>query len=181
MNEKEWFEHLYQQHADYLFRLGRHLMGSHEDETLYDLLQDTFLDAWDKRASLKSQPNIGGWLTLSLKNRAMAYRQKTQRRAARNAYSLDDGESQPVADAAMTPEQEALLAERVEALKALLGEENARLFLAYAVEGCTARELGGKWGLSEDCIWMRISRMKRKLVAHPEIFYAVLLMTISVR
>ena len=81
----------------------------------------------------------------------------------------------------MTPEQEALLAERVEALKALLGEENARLFLAYAVDGCTARELSGTWGLSEDCIWMRISRMKRKLVAHPEIFYAVLLMTISVR
>ena len=181
MNEKEWFEHLYQQHADYLFRLGRNLLGGGDDGALYDLMQDTFLDAWDKRAALMKHPNIGGWLTLSLKNRASAFRQKTRRRSAHSAYSLDDGESRPLAGQTMTPEQVALLKDRIAALNDLLGEDNARLFLAYAVEGCTARELSGKWGLSEDCIWMRISRMKRKLVAHPEIFYAMLLLTIGVR
>ena len=178
--EREWFEQIYHAHADMLFRLGRHLLGGQDDSMLYDLMQDAFLDAWSKREKLLVHPNIGGWLALSLKNRAMSAQQKARRRGMRNAYSLDDEESVPVADTAMTPEQEALLGDRVAALRELLGEENAALFLAYAVDGCTAREIGRRWNLSEDCVWMRISRMKRKLVAHPEIFYAMLLMAIGV-
>lgn len=181
MTEQEWFERTYHDHADMLFRLGRHLLGGQDDSTLYDLMQDTFLDAWSKREKLMLHPNIGGWLALSLKNRAMSARQKAQRRSMRNAYSLDDAQSAPVADAAMTPEQEAMLGDRVAAMRELLGEENAALFLSYAVDGCTAREIGKRWGLSEDCVWMRISRMKRKLVAHPEIFYAMLLVAIGMR
>ena len=178
--EREWFERIYQDHADMLFRLGRHLLGGQDDSALYDLMQDAFLDAWSKREKLMAHPNIGGWLALSLKNRAMSARQKARRRGMRNAYSLDDEECAPVADTAMTPEQEALLGDRVAALRELLGEENAALFLSYAVDGCTAKEIGRRWGLSEDCVWMRISRMKRKLVAHPEIFYAMLLVAIGV-
>ena len=179
MNEREWFESIYEQHADMLFRLGRHLLGGQDDSVLYDLMQDTFLDAWSKRVQLMEHPNIGGWLTLSLKNRAMGMQQKAKRRSLRSAWSLDDEESAPIADSTLTPEQEALLEDRVAALRELLGEENAALFMAYAVEGYTARELGERYGLSEDCVWMRISRMKRKLVAHPEIFYAMLLITIG--
>lgn len=179
MNEREWFEQIYNGHADMLFRLGRHLLGGQDDSMLYDLMQDTFLDAWSKREALRSHPNIGGWLALSLKNRALSAQQKQRRRGLRLAYSLDEEESAPVADSAMTPEQEALLGDRVAALRDLLGEENAALFLAYAVDGCTAKEIGKRWGLSEDCVWMRISRMKRKLVAHPEIFYAMLMITIG--
>ena len=144
--EREWFERIYQDHADMLFRLGRHLLGGQDDSALYDLMQDAFLDAWSKREKLMAHPNIGGWLALSLKNRAMSARQKAQRRGMRNAYSLDDEESAPVADTAMTPEQEALLGDRVAALRELLGEENAALFLAYAVDGCTAKEIGRRWG-----------------------------------
>ena len=179
MNEREWFEQIYEQHADMLFRLGRHLLGGQDDSVLYDLMQDTFLDAWGKRGQLMAHPNIGGWLTLSLKNRTLGMQSKAKRRSLKNAWSLDDEESAPIADSAMTPEQEALLHDRVAALHELLGEENAALFLAYAVDGYTARELGKRFGLSEDCVWMRISRMKRKLVAHPEIFYAMLLITIG--
>lgn len=179
MNEKEWFEQIYNDHADMLFRLGRHLLGGQDDSVLYDLMQDAFLDAWSKREALMAHPNIGGWLALSLKNRAMATQQKAKRRSLRNAWSLDEEDSRPIADSTMTPEQEALLSDRVAALRDLLGEDNAALFLAYAVDGCTAKEIGRRWGLSDDCVWMRISRMKRKLVAHPEIFYAMLLITIG--
>lgn len=175
MNEREWFERIYQEHADMLFRLTRHLLGGGDESAVYDLLQDTFLDAWNKRSALMVHPNIGGWLALSLKNRAASAVQKQRRRGMRHAYSLDDEDARPAACAAMTPEQEILVKERTRAIRELLGEENAELFLAYTVEGRSARELGRQFGLSEDCIWMRISRMKRKLVAHPEIFYAALL------
>lgn len=181
MNEREWFERMYQEHADMLFRLARHLLQGSDDSAVYDLLQDTFLDAWSKRALLSAHPNVGGWLVLSVKNRAAAMAGKAKRRSLRHAYSLDEEEARPIADAAMTPEQEALLQERTAAIRALLGEENAALFLAYTVDGCSARELGRQWGLSEDCVWMRISRMKRKLVAHPEIFYAAMMLMTGLR
>ena len=177
--EQEWFESVYNAHADMLFRLGRHVLGGQDESTLYDLMQDAFLDAWNKRSRLMDHPNIGGWLALSLKNRAASYQQKARRRGMKNAYSLDEEEAAPIADRAMTPEQEALLGDRVAALCELLGEENAALFLAYAMDGCTAKEIGRRFQLSEDCVWMRISRMKRKLVAHPEIFYAMLLIAIG--
>ena len=181
MNEKDWFEQIYREHADFLFRLGRHLIADSADEgVLYDLMQDAFMDAWNKRAALMAHPNIGGWLTLSLKNRAMAHQQKTRRRAMRTAYSLDEEDAAPVAENGMTPEQAALLKDRVAALEDLLGRENTMLFLAYALDGYTAREIGARWGLSEDCVWMRISRMKKKLIAHPEIFYAMLLISIGI-
>lgn len=179
--ERDWFEQLYQNHADMLFRLGRYLLGGQDDSTLYDLMQDTFLDAWSKRDTLMAHPNIGGWLVLSLKKRAKAAWKKASRRAQHSAYSLDEEDSIPVADDAMTPEQETLLRERVAALHELLGEENASLFLAYVLDGCTAKDIASRWGLSEDCVWMRISRMKRKLVAHPELFYAMLLTVIGLR
>ena len=59
--EREWFERIYQDHADMLFRLGRHLLGGQDDSALYDLMQDAFLDAWSKREKLMAHPNIGGW------------------------------------------------------------------------------------------------------------------------
>lgn len=178
MNEKEWFERIYHEHADFLFRLGKHFSCA-DDGALYDLMQDTFLDAWNKRAALMAHPNIGGWLTLSLKNRALAYQHKQRRRGLRSMYSLDEEETPPPADEGMTPEQAALLKDHLAELEELLGKENAMLFLAYALEGYTAKEIGGRWGLSEDCVWMRISRMKKKLAAHRELFYAMLLLSIS--
>lgn len=181
MSEKEWFEQIYGEHADFLFRLGRHLIASCGDEdVLYDLMQDAFMDAWNKRDILMDHPNIGGWLTLSIKNRVMAYQQKTRRRGLRTAYSLDEEDAAPIAENSMTPEQTAILKDRVAVLEDLLGRENAMLFLAYALDGYTAKEIGKRWGLSEDCVWMRISRMKKKLVAHPEIFYAMLLISIGI-
>ena len=65
---------------------------------------------------------------------------------------------------------------RREQLRELLGEENAALFIDYTLNGYSAKDLADRYGVSESCIWMRISRMKKKLMEHPEIFYTVLLM-----
>lgn len=180
MSEQEWFEQIYQEYADYLFRLGRHLLGASQgDGELYDLMQDAFMDAWSKRSTLMTHPNIGGWLSLSIKNRAASYQQKRARRGKYAAFSLDEEDARPAASSALTPEREAVVKDRVAAITELLGQENAELFFAYVLEGSSAKELGRRHGLSEDCVWVRISRMKKKLAVHPEIFYAMLLMTLG--
>ena len=67
----------------------------------------------------------------------------------------------------------------MDALRELLGEDDMLLFLAYAVGGYKAKELGNRFGLTENCVHMRFSRMKKKIAAHPEMFYVMLLISIG--
>ena len=59
------------------------------------------------------------------------------------------------------------------AVSALLGEEQTQLFLDYALHGYTAKDLAKRCGVSPECIWLRISRLRRRIAQHPEIFYLV--------
>ena len=176
-----WFESVYQEHADFCFRLGRRLLaGGQDEDVLYDVVQEVFVSVWQKREELMSHPNLGGWLTLAVKYRVMSAESKRGRREQRQAYSLDDEElGAQLSAPQLTPEQQAELKEKMDVLRELLGEENAELFLAYAVDGYRAKELGERFGLSENCVHVRISRMKKKLVAHPELLYVLLMASLG--
>lgn len=172
-----WFESIYREHADFCFRVGRRLLAAGQDEdVLYDIVQEVFAAAWQKHQELMNHPNIGGWLVLAVKYRVMGVESKRSRRARMQAYSLDDEERGMQLEAPqLSAQQQTELQEKVELLRELLGEENAALFLAYAMEGYKAKELGERFGLSENCVHVRISRMKKKLVAHPELLYVLLM------
>ena len=177
MTQEQWFEQTYQQYADFLMRIGRRLLTDGSEDALYDAIQETFLLLWNRREELQSHPNIGGWLVEAVKFRIRGSRAKVTRRALRHAYSLDEEEAmQPEDSAALSPEQNAVMQNRLEQLRELLGEENAALFIDYTLNGYSAKDLADRYGVSESCVWMRISRMKKKLMEHPEIFYTVLLM-----
>ena len=176
VTQEQWFETTYHQYADFLTRISRRLLTDGNEDALYDAIQETFLLLWDRRAELQSHPNIGGWLVEAVKFRILGSRAKVTRRALRHAYSLDEEDAmQPQDSAALSPEQNAVLQNRLDQLRELLGEENASLFIDYTLNGYSAKDLAQRYGVSESCIWMRISRMKKKLMVHPEIFYAVLL------
>lgn len=58
MEERAWFEQVYRQNVDLLFRVGRPLLDSDENpDTLYDMVQEIFLLLWDRRETLKTHPN----------------------------------------------------------------------------------------------------------------------------
>ena len=177
MTQEQWFESVYQQYADFLMRIGRRLLTDGNEDALYDAIQEAFLLLWDRREELQSHPNIGGWLVEAVKFRIRGSRAKVTRRALRHAYSLDEEEAmQPEDSAALSPEQNAVLQSRFDQLRELLGEENAELFIDYTLNGYSARDLAGRYNVSESCIWMRISRMKKQLMEHPEIFYTVIIL-----
>lgn len=172
MRYEQWFENAYQQYADLLLRIGRRLLQSEDEDVLYDIIQEAFLTLWQKRAQLIDHPNIGGWLVEAVKFRIMGSRAKVTRRSLHHAYSIDEENAMPIEDQrALSPEENAILRDRTEQLRELLGEENANLFLDYTLNGSTAKELSAIYGISESCVWMRISRMKKKLIQHPELFY----------
>lgn len=177
MDERQWFDTLYHQHVDFLYRIGRRLLGgSAGEDQLLDVVQDVFLTAWQKRRELMIHPNPGGWLTQSLKLRCLGTNTKAQRRALRAAYSLDEEDSAaPAAPASFSPEQQAILESHKQKIREFLGDDQAELFFAFVLEGRTASELSEATGLSQSCIFMRLARAKKKLAQHPEMFYILLI------
>ena len=163
MDERAWFEQAYAEYADFLYRIGRRLLAGRSEDVLYDAIQDVFLTMWNKRAELTAHPNPGGWLVTALKFRL---RTDSRRAARHSALSLDDEDNPlPVEDTrSPSPEESAVLASHVEQLRALLGEEQTQLFLDYALH---------RYGVSPECVWVRISRLRKKIAQHPEIFYLV--------
>ena len=153
VEERAWFEQVYRQNVDLLFRVGRRLLDSDENpDTLYDMVQEIFLLLWDRRVT---------------------------RRALRHAYSLDDDGAAPVSDRALSPEERAVFAGHVQAIRRLLKPDMAELFIDYAVNGCTPQQLAQKNGLTVSCVWMRLNRCKRRLREHPEFFYLFLLIVLG--
>lgn len=180
VEEHAWFEQVYRQNVDLLFRVGRRLLDSDENpDTLYDMVQEIFLLLWDRRETLKTHPNIGGWLMTALKFRILGERGRVTRRALRHAYSLDDDGAAPVSDRALSPEERAVFAGHVQAIRRLLKPDMAELFIDYAVNGCTPQQLAQKNGLTVSCVWMRLNRCKRRLRGHPEFFYLFLLIVLG--
>lgn len=176
MDEKAWFEQAYAQYADFLFRVGHRFLSGRSEDVLYDAIQDVFLTMWNKRAELTRHPNIGGWLVEALKYR-MLMDSRTVARQSR-LCSLDDEENPiPVEDtASVSPEQSAVLRDHIDQLRALLGEEQAQLLLDYTLGGYRAKDLAEKYGVSPACVWVRISRLKKKIAQHPEIFYILVVL-----
>lgn len=181
MEAASWFETVYNEQADFCFRLGRRLLPREEDEDiLYDVVQEVFTALWQKRMELMNHPNIGGWLALAVKYRMMGYASKKGRRDRAHAYSIDDeAVNAQIASPQLTPEQQTELWEKMGVLRELLGEENAELFIAYAIGGYKAKELSERFAISEQCVYVRISRMKKKLTAHPELFYLLLVASLD--
>ncbi|MEG2208263.1 MAG: sigma-70 family RNA polymerase sigma factor [Clostridia bacterium] len=181
MSDEQWLEHIWQEHYKLLYDTGRYSLQNDPERMgkLFDDIQEVFLALWKKREKLKDHPNIGGWLVCALRYQLKISATKGYRESAHKAYSIDDESAPTIADDG-APVDDALLAEeKGAALKQLLGEENAALFIDYTLNGKSAKELAAQYGLNEASVWVRISRIKKKLMQHPEAFYIFLLMMLG--
>ena len=62
----------------------------------------------------------------------------------------------------------------VERLMRLLGQKDAYVFLRYCVYGDTAASIAKDYQISEQALRMRVSRIKKKVLANQELFACVL-------
>lgn len=65
----QWFIKLYQEHSARLFKQAFYVLR--DRHLAEDLVEETFLILLYKQESLVSHPNIGGWLSQTLKNLIM--------------------------------------------------------------------------------------------------------------
>jgi RNA polymerase sigma-70 factor (ECF subfamily) len=123
------FECLVQRHQRMLLNIAFRMTGVYEDAC--DIVQDSFIAAWQKIGDFRGEAKLSTWLTAIVVNLSRNRLQQNRQREGREAYSLDapiaggDGERLP---APPSPSQSAL--EQLE-------EAELRLFLNRCIDGLT--------------------------------------------
>lgn len=127
--------HLYDQYSPLLFGLVLRIVKDRQEAE--DLLQDIFLQVWEKAASFDhSRGHLCGWLTTLARNRSIdrvRQKQSTQRRQ----HKLEEGTllEEPIQQESLNPLQLVVSLEQSslirEALKLLPREQSDVVLLAY--------------------------------------------------
>lgn len=81
------FEWLVQRHQRMLFNIAFRITGVYEDAC--DIVQDSFLAAWQKLAGFRGEAKLSTWLTAIVVNHARNRCQQVRQQNRRAAYSLD--------------------------------------------------------------------------------------------
>jgi RNA polymerase sigma-70 factor, ECF subfamily len=138
------FTRLYERYARLIHGL---LLARVPRTDVDDLLQDVFLAAWDRLASLRDPGAFGGWLTMIARNRAADFH-----RGAVEASELPDDLGAPD----RTPERTEALAV-LEVIKGLPEAYRDTLVLRL-VEGMTGPEISTRTGLTEGSVRVNLHR-----------------------
>lgn len=178
MSDEVWLAELYDRNRTMLRGIGRLFIGENpaQSAVIEDHIQEVFMILWKKRSALRNHSNIEGWLVEAMRKCLLAHFSQLKRRGKHLSFSLDDENASGDQIADTAPDVYSTLAaqEHRERLAVLLGQENADLFYLYSVEGYSAKDLAARYGISESCVWVRVGRIKKKILAHSELFLSVL-------
>lgn len=179
MNDEAWLSQLFARDYALLYRVGRVFLGpeSSREPLIEDQIQETFLRAWRKRDLLKKHPNPDGWLVECFRRMLLNACRKQAREWKRRAEGASMGDLPDVSRS--SPEEYARTAEQLASLRRLLGERDAELFLRYCVYGERADSIAPDFGVSAQALRMRVSRLKRRILAHRDLFFCVLLLCLT--
>lgn len=161
-------------HGDYLLRFALSRVKDHG--TAEDLVQDTFLSAWNARASFRGDCAERTWLTGVLRNKIVDHWRRVARRPLTLAGDFDEEREESGgtpwlenrADhrdtfdpdtAADRAEMLALLDEAVERLPGTMG----RAFRMREIQGRTTEEITRALNISKANLWVLIHRAKQVL------------------
>ncbi len=141
-------------HSDRLYRLALSiLMDATESE---DVVQDTMLKAWERRAEWDSIENIQAWLTQICKNLALDRKKKMGRTETMDDHAVATITTTPSGD---TDGQLALLHQLIAELPPPLDD----LIRLRDIEGYTYREISEQLNLTEDQVRVYLHRARGRI------------------
>ena len=153
-SRKAQFE-LYKLYANAMYNVALRIVN--DDAEAEDVLQEAFLDAFNRVKDFRQETTFGLWLKQIVINRAINYLRKRKL----DLISLDDVE---VADEPNYDESETVL--KVEAIKAAIAElpDGYRVVLTlYLFEGYDHEEIAHILKITENTSRSQYMRAKRKL------------------
>ena len=123
------YECLVQRHQRMLLNIAFRLTGVYEDAC--EIVQDSFIAAWQKMGDFRGDARLSTWLTAIVVNLSRNRRQQTRQRERREAYSLDA--SIPGSDGTRLPDPPSGSVSALEQLE----QEELRAFLNRCIEALT--------------------------------------------
>lgn len=152
------FASFFHAHRDAIHRLLHRLSRNAADAD--DLLQETFLTAWRKRAQFEGRGSAEGWLRRTAYRLYLNQRTKSKRRSAlADPHSLARDGSVPPGESAVDDREAAsyLLRRVAEALDAL-PDEPREAFVLFRFEGMTCAEIAETTGVPAKTVETRLRR-----------------------
>lgn len=179
MTSEQWLSELYQKNYALLYRIGRVVLGTDPvwENLIEDQIQETFVRAWQKYSYLREHPNPDGWLVECFR-KCLANACRKQNREWKRRRIAVSRELPDPAFSAETPDPEMYMKarEQTDLLIRLLGEEDARLFIRYCINGEKAGEMAEELKISEQAFRMHIYRLKKKILKNREMFTCLVLL-----
>lgn len=172
------FESLYRLYNDRLYNFAKQITGSTEDAS--DVVQETFIRAWNALPHLRSDGSFGVWLHRIALNRC---RDLLKKRGRQPIVSLDspstDTEGEPrqtqLASDDPGPERALISTEVQDAVRQAvesLSHEHRLVVTMYHVEGTDVESIARVLGIPKGTVMSRLSRaretLRRKLSPHVE-------------
>jgi RNA polymerase sigma-70 factor (ECF subfamily) len=157
------FERLYQLHAGRVHALCLRLAG--EPVEARELVQDTFVHAWEALPRFRGDASLTTWLHRIAVNALLERRRRDRRRSARVslAEDEDDVESAPLAGGFVAPADVATAIDLERAIAALPPGVR-RAFVLHEVEGYTHEEVAGMTGLATGTLRAQLHRARQLLI-----------------
>lgn len=166
--DKTAFAQLVDQFSDQIYRLGFRMLGNQQDAE--DILQETFIKAFEKIEGFKGQSKISTWLYRIAVNEALMLIRK--RKGITLSISADDEAGQEdllprqIIDWCCLPEKELLSAETRHHIREAienLSTANRAVFILRDVEGLSTREAAEILEISESAVKVRLMRARMQL------------------
>ena len=147
---------LYDQHVDRVYRLAFRLAG--DDDLARDFTQETFVRAFDRLATFRSESTLSTWLHAIGVSVALNGLRKVKRLRSREA-PLDDALTVGVTRREAEPDLKERLARAIDALP----EGYRVVFLMHEVEGYTHEEIGAALGVQSGTSKAQLFRARARL------------------
>ena len=158
------FERLYQLHAGRVYALCLRLAG--EPVEARELVQDTFVHAWEALPRFRGDSSLTTWLHRIAVNALLERRRRDKRRTTRVSLVEDDDdamESAPSAGGFVAPVDVATAIDLERAIAALPPGVR-RAFVLHEVEGYTHEEVAGMTGLATGTLRAQLHRARQLLI-----------------
>lgn len=174
-----WFEEIYQETAPVLMRCARafvRVQPALKDE-IDDLIQETYIRMYNKRAELQNHEAIIKWLVVTLRNLTSNRLRVQKTRNKHIAWEIDQDNifDNVFADARQQVEA-ALDNDDLELLHRIaghIGDDKLELLQQYYLDKVPLKELAEREGISPEAMKMRISRLRKKCT---EVLFILLLL-----